>query len=62
MSEPEPPTPELAVRVRALMTALETAGWQHIGRGDRWYAQRFVWRQDGQPRPIEPLTGKAADA
>jgi hypothetical protein len=49
MADPEPPTPELAVRVRALMIALESAGWEHIGRGPRWYAQRFLWRGEGEP-------------
>jgi hypothetical protein len=53
MSEPEPPTPELAVRVRALVAALEAAGWEHIGRGQVWYAQRFVWRGSGEPQPVD---------
>ena len=53
MADPDPPTPELAVRVRALMQALEAAGWSHIGRGEEWYAQRFVWRGSGDPRPID---------
>jgi hypothetical protein len=53
MSEPEPPTPELAIRVRALVQALEAAGWEHIGRGRVWYAQRFVWRGSGEPQPID---------
>jgi hypothetical protein len=53
MGEPEPPTPELAVRVRALVQALEAAGWEHIGRGRVWYAQRFVWRGGGEPQPID---------
>jgi hypothetical protein len=52
MGEPEPPTPELAVRVRSLVQALEAAGWEHIGRGRRWYQQRFVWRAAGDPQPI----------
>jgi outer membrane biosynthesis protein TonB len=52
MADPEPPTPELAVRVRALMNALEAAGWQHIGRGPRWFEQRFVWRGAGEPPQI----------
>ena len=52
MADPEPPTPELALRVRALMLALEAAGWQHIGRGAHWYAQRFLWRGAGEPQPI----------
>jgi hypothetical protein len=52
MGEPEPPTPELALRVRAMVDALEHAGWQHIGRGPHWYAQRFLWRGTGEPGPI----------
>jgi hypothetical protein len=52
MGEPDPPTPELALRVRAMVEALEAAGWQHIGRGPYWYAQRFLWRGSGEPRPV----------
>ena len=53
MTEPEPPTPELAIRVRALVQALEVAGWEHIGRGQHWYAQRFVWRGSGEPQAVD---------
>ena len=53
MGEPEPPTPELAIRVRVLVQALEAAGWEHIGRGRVWYAQRFVWRGSGEPQPVD---------
>jgi hypothetical protein len=53
MGEPEPPTPELAIRVRALVQALEAAGWDHIGRGRLWYAQRFIWRGSGEPQPVD---------
>ena len=60
MGEPEPPTPELAVRVRALVETLEAAGWEHIGRGRRWYEQRFLWRGDGDPQPIV-VSGLAAE-
>jgi hypothetical protein len=52
MSEPEPPTPDLALRVRALVEALEAAGWEHIGRGKVWYAQRFIWRGSGEPQAV----------
>jgi hypothetical protein len=52
MGEPEPPTPELAIRVRAVVEALEAAGWEHIGRGKVWYAQRFIWRGSGEPQPV----------
>ncbi len=52
MGEPEPPTPDLAIRVRGLVEALEAAGWQHIGRGRHWYEQRFLWHGSGEPQPI----------
>jgi hypothetical protein len=62
MGEPEPPTPEMAEAVRDVTAALTDQGWEHIGSGSRWYAQRFVWRQDDEPRPIAPQTGSAVDA
>ena len=49
MSDPEPPTPEFVAVVRALMAALEAAGWERIGPGGPWYAQRFLWRGAGEP-------------
>jgi hypothetical protein len=61
MSEPEPPTPELALRVRALVEALEAAGWEHIGRGPHWYEQRFVWRGAGEPQPIAHVGAEPAE-
>jgi hypothetical protein len=61
MSEPEPPTPELAIRVRALVQGLEEAGWRHIGRGQHWYAQRFVWDGDGEPPEIRTPDAQAAE-
>jgi hypothetical protein len=62
MSEPDPPTPEKVAVLRELMEALEDQGWDRVESAGPWYAQRLVWRQDGQPRPIAPLTGRAADA
>ncbi|HEY6694023.1 MAG TPA: hypothetical protein VI006_14340 [Solirubrobacteraceae bacterium] len=66
MADPEPPTPELALRVRALVNALEAAGWEHIGRGNHWYAQRLLWRGSGKPQriPVPELvkTGESPEA
>ena len=59
MADPEPPTPELVASVRELSDALQAAGWHQVGRGGRWYAVRFIWRNQGEPRPIGPLTRKA---
>jgi hypothetical protein len=61
MSEPEPATPELAIRVRALVEALEAAGWEHIGRGRHWYEQRFLWRGSGEPQPISLAGAEPAE-
>jgi hypothetical protein len=52
MSNPEPPTPEFVAVARALIVALEAAGWERIGRGGPWYAQRFLWRGTGEPGPV----------
>ena len=62
MGEPDPPTPEKVDAVRGLIAALVDQGWERIESAGPWYAQRFVWPHDGQPRPIAPPTGKAADA
>jgi hypothetical protein len=52
MMDPEPPTPEFIALARALMTALEAAGWERIGPGGPWYAQRFLWRGASEPGPV----------
>jgi hypothetical protein len=52
MSDPEPPTPELVASVRLLIGALEAAGWERIGPGGPWYAQRFLWRRSGEPTAV----------
>jgi hypothetical protein len=62
MSEPEPPTDELVEVLRELATALMQDGWVRIGPGGPWYAQRFLWAGDRQPRPLAPLKGKEANA
>jgi hypothetical protein len=60
MADPEPSSPEIVAALRELMNALRDAGWERVEAGGAWYALRFVWRQDGEPRPIAPLTGKAS--
>ena len=52
MTDPEPPTPEMIATVKVLVSALVAAGWERAGVGTAWYAQRFVWRGDGEPRPV----------
>ncbi len=60
MTDPEPPTPEMIASVKLLVAALQDAGWERIGPGPAWYAQRFLWRGQGEPRPVvvpEPAEG-----
>lgn len=62
MSDPEPPTAETAAALGELVAALANEGWERIESAGPWYALRFVWHREGQPRPIAPLTGKATNA
>jgi hypothetical protein len=52
MTDPEPPTPEMIANVKVLVSALVAAGWERAGAGTSWYAQRFVWRGQGEPGPV----------
>ena len=52
MTDPEPPTSEMIASVKALVSALVAAGWERTGTGTAWYAQRFIWRGDGEPRAV----------
>ncbi len=62
MSDPEPPTRELVEAVRSLLTALEAAGWQRIEPAGPWYSQRFLWRGQDEPGPVEPAPRDALSA
>jgi hypothetical protein len=53
MTDPEPPTPEMVETVRELAEALEAAGWERTDAVGPWYALRFVWQREGQPRRVE---------
>jgi hypothetical protein len=62
MTDPEPPTSEMLASVKALVSALIEAGWERAGAGTSWYAQRFVWRGEGEPRPVTiPDAAEAAE-
>lgn len=49
MGQPEPDRPEHHEAVQDLASALETAGWERVGRGADWYSERFWWRHEGAP-------------
>jgi hypothetical protein len=49
MARPEPDRPVDREAVRELAAALETAGWERVGRGSDWYAERFRWRHESAP-------------
>jgi hypothetical protein len=44
-----PPTEELCTAVDRLASALLAAGWHPVMGGEGWFADRFVWRGDGDP-------------
>ena len=58
MTDPEPPTPEMVVGVKALIRALLAAGWERTAPGGAWYAQRFLWRGEGEPGRVEVPAGE----
>jgi LPXTG-motif cell wall-anchored protein len=47
--EPDADSAQQRSAVAALAEALEAAGWEKVGGGSRWYAERFVWRRPGAP-------------
>ena len=49
MADPNPSADEYRTELRRLVTALQGAGWDYVGRGSKWYAARFVWRRAGAP-------------
>lgn len=43
MAPPDPRRAEHRVAVDALASALKSAGWERVGQGAAWYAERFRW-------------------
>jgi hypothetical protein len=63
MDDPDPRGPRYLAQVRGFASALEAAGWERIGRGPAWYAQRFVWRREGTPPDhVEPAVNEREEA
>jgi hypothetical protein len=67
MSPPDPKVPEHRGAAVALARALRAAGWEVVGRGGGWFAERYVWRHDGEPptdidvpEPAEQRKGESA--
>jgi hypothetical protein len=59
MGPPDPAQAEHRAAHEALVSALETAGWDRMGAGADWYSERLWWRRDGAPaervEPPEPV-------
>jgi hypothetical protein len=54
MSPPDAKVPEHRNAALALARALRGAGWEIVGRGGGWYAERYVWRgEDDPPAQVE---------
>jgi hypothetical protein len=49
MSLPDAKVSEHRSAALALARALRAAGWEVVGRGGGWYAERYVWRGEGEP-------------
>ena len=63
MSDPDPGAVEFRQELARLSARLEAAGWERIGRGPRWYSERFVWRHAGPvPETVESGDGAASGA
>lgn len=55
MDDPKPGDAEFRSEVERLDARMKAAGWEAAGRGERWYALRYLWRHDGQPpHELEP--------
>jgi hypothetical protein len=52
--DPDPRSPAYRAELARLRAELEDAGWEHVGRGLRWYSERFLWRRPGAPRGAAP--------
>jgi hypothetical protein len=62
MADPDPGGKPFRNEVRTLAAALEAAGWERLGAGASWYAERFVWRRDEPPpEHVELAPAEAAD-
>jgi hypothetical protein len=54
MNPPDAKIPEHRNAALALARALRGAGWEIVGRGGGWYAERYVWRgEDDPPEHVE---------
>jgi hypothetical protein len=61
--EPDPRGARYMAEARGLAAGVAAAGWEPAGRGDAWYAERFVWRGDGEPpERVEPAPDAAEPA
>jgi hypothetical protein len=58
---PPRPDEDVLAAARDLVKLLRDAGWTPVARGDAWYAQRFVWSRDNDPRPLPGGALSAAD-
>jgi hypothetical protein len=60
---PDPSDAAHRREVQRLAAALKAAGWEPVGRGSRWFAGRYVWRDESTPAnqiPLAPAEGAAS--
>jgi hypothetical protein len=57
IDDSSPPETAQLREVGRMAAALRAAGWQRLGRGTEWYAERYVWPGDGTPpERLEPAS------
>jgi hypothetical protein len=63
MGQPKSDRPEHRRAVHDLASALESAGWERVGRGAEWYSERFWWPHDGAPgERLDPTSSGGVSA
>jgi hypothetical protein len=55
MADPDPTVTEYHDALALLSARIEAAGWERIGRGRKWYSQRYIWPRAGAP-PESPAS------
>jgi hypothetical protein len=61
MGQPDVRSPEHRQELHELAGALVARGWERVGRGSSWYAERYRWPGDGAPGDLAAPPGRRAD-
>jgi hypothetical protein len=63
MADADPTVTEYHDALALLSARIEAAGWERIGRGAKWYSQRYIWPGAGAPpESLVPVGGRRTGA